>query len=167
MKKYWHILLVMFCFVLSASSCSDDNEEVIDEAWKLKNEEAFNAKAFEAGYNRIESQGKEGSIYYKVLKAGTGKQPLYTSTVKVYYKETLVDGTKFDQKLFEDGSPFTTLVAGQTILGWTVALQHMHVGDKWEVWIPQELGYGKTGQGEIPAYSTLIFEMELVEISAM
>jgi len=41
MKKYWHILLVMFCFVLSASSCSDDNEEVIDEAWKLKNEEAF------------------------------------------------------------------------------------------------------------------------------
>ena len=168
MKKYWHIVLMLFCVLLTAPSCSNDDDDVkIDEEWKQQNEEAFKAKATDSEFKKIESEGKEASVYYKVLKTGTGKQPLYTSTVNVYYKGKLIDGTVFDQKLFEDGSPFNTLVAGRTILGWTVALQHMHVGDKWEVWIPQELGYGTTGSGEIPGYSTLVFEMELVEITAL
>lgn len=168
MKKYWHIVLMLFCVLLTAPSCSnDDDDEKIDEVWKQKNEEAFSAKVFDAQFTKIESEGKEGSVYYKVLKTGDGKQPLYTSTVNVYYKGKLVDDTVFDYRLFEDGAPYNTLVAGQTILGWTVALQHMHVGDKWEVWIPQELGYGTVEQGSIPGYSTLIFEIELVEITKL
>ena len=86
----------------------------------------------------------------------------------------MIDGTVFDHKEFDDGIPFSCTpsptVASEdskyssVISGWTVALQHMVEGDKWEVWIPQGLGYGSTAYGSIPAYSTLIFEIEVVEV---
>jgi FKBP-type peptidyl-prolyl cis-trans isomerase FklB len=101
-------------------------------------------------------------IQYKVIKEGTGPIPKPTDTVVVAYKGTLVDGTTFDQK-----TDFTNAVSGRTIKGWTEALLMMHTGSKWEVVIPPDLGYGMRGYPpKIGPDSTLIYEMELIEITA-
>ena len=78
----------------------------------------------------------------------------------------------FDEYQLENGVPFRCAVSyyyansyyGSVISGWGVALQHMEEGDIYEVWIPQKLAYGSTVNGDIPAYSTLIFEIELVSV---
>ena len=171
MRKYLQIALMLFC-TLVVSSCGNDDEPLeIDEAWKVRNEEAFQAKMFDPEFQQLRSESNEGSILYKVLKKGEGTEQIYyTSKVKVYYRGTLIDGTIFDSHTFEEGAPSEFTVSG-VVDGWTTALQHMHVGDKWEVWIPQELGYGSagkraqtTGQATILPYTTLIFEMEVAEI---
>lgn len=168
MKKYLQIALMLLC-VLVVSSCSGNNNELaIDEEWKIKNEEAFQAQKFNPDFQELKSQSNNGYILYKVLDEGTGEVPIYyTSTVKVYYKGTLIDGKVFDQQLFENGAPATFKV-NEMVDGVTTALQHMHVGDKWLIWMPQQLGYGRAGRDggnvTILPYSTLIFELEVTEI---
>ena len=102
-------------------------------------------------------------LQYKVIKEGKGEIPTKESTVKVHYKGTLIDGTEFDSS-YKRNAP-ATFRADQVIKGWTEALTMMPVGSKWELYIPQELAYGsrETG-GLIKPYSTLIFEVELLEI---
>ncbi|WP_099463987.1 MULTISPECIES: FKBP-type peptidyl-prolyl cis-trans isomerase [Parabacteroides] len=171
MKKYLQIALMLFC-VLVVSSCSKNEDALeVDEAWKIENDEAFQAQIFAPGFQQLKSQSNEGFILYKVIKEGEGKEPIYyTSTVKAYYKGTLIDGTVFESHTFEEGAPSKFEVSG-VVDGWTTALQHMHVGDKWEIWIPQQLGYGASGKkaqaaGQITIlpYTTLIFELEVAEI---
>ena len=140
--------------------------------------EAIKAKALEAKYGENKAAGikfleenktKEGVIttesglQYKVIKAGNGEIPTKESSVKVNYKGTLIDGTEFDSS-YKRNAP-ATFRADQVIKGWTEALTMMPVGSKWELYIPQELAYGsrETG-GLIKPYSTLIFEVELLEI---
>jgi FKBP-type peptidyl-prolyl cis-trans isomerase FklB len=102
-------------------------------------------------------------LQYEVLKKGTGEMPKSTDTIKAHYTGTLIDGTKFDSSL-DRGEPIEARVTG-LIPGWTEALQLMRVGDKWKLFIPQNLAYGARGAGaQIPPYSALVFEMELVEI---
>ena len=116
-----------------------------------------------------ENKGKEGvvttpsGLQYKIITKGTGAIPADTSKVKVNYKGTLIDGTEFDSS-YKRNEP-ATFRANQVIKGWTEALTMMPVGSKWELYIPQELGYGgrETG-GQIKPFSTLIFEVELVGI---
>ena len=105
----------------------------------------------------------ESGLQYKVIKAGKGEIPSKTSTVKVNYKGTLIDGTEFDSS-YKRNAP-ASFRADQVIAGWTEALTMMPVGSKWELYIPQELAYGsrETG-GQIKPFSTLIFEVELLEI---
>ena len=105
----------------------------------------------------------ESGLQYKVIKEGKGEVPTATSTVKVNYKGTLIDGTEFDSS-YKRNEP-TTFRANQVIKGWTEALTMMPVGSKWELYIPQELAYGarETG-GQIKPFSTLIFEVELLEV---
>jgi FKBP-type peptidyl-prolyl cis-trans isomerase FklB len=80
-----------------------------------------------------------------------------------HYAGTLIDGKKFDNS-YDRGQPLTIPVGG-VIKGWTEILQLMHIGDKWKVYIPSELGYGERGAGaDIPGGATLIFEMELLEV---
>ena len=102
-------------------------------------------------------------LQYKVLTTGDGKQPKATDTVTTHYKGTLIDGREFDSSYKRD-QPASFPVKG-VIAGWTEALQLMHVGDKWQLFIPAELAYGATKRSElIDANSTLIFEIELLSI---
>lgn len=116
-----------------------------------------------------QNKGKEGvqqtesGLQYKVLEEGNGKSPKPTDRVTVHYKGMLPDGTVFDSS-YERGEPVTFGV-NQVIPGWTEALQLMQEGDKWELYIPYELGYGERGAGQdIPPYSPLVFEVELLEV---
>jgi FKBP-type peptidyl-prolyl cis-trans isomerase len=101
-------------------------------------------------------------LQYKVLTEGTGPRPKATDKVKTHYRGTLIDGTQFDSS-YDRGEPATFGVGG-VIKGWTEALQLMPVGSKWKLWIPANLAYGEAGRPSIPPNSTLIFEVELLEI---
>ncbi len=102
-------------------------------------------------------------LQYKILASGDGKQPKDTDTVTTHYKGTLIDGREFDSSYKRD-QPASFPVKG-VIKGWTEALQLMHVGDKWQLFVPSELAYGATKRSElIEANSTLIFEIELLGI---
>ena len=139
--------------------------------------DAIKAKALEAKYGENKAAGEkflaenakkegvkttESGLQYKVIKEGKGAIPTETSTVKVHYKGTLVDGTEFDSS-YNRNEP-TSFRANQVIKGWTEALTMMPVGSKWELYIPQELAYGARETGDIKPFSTLIFEVELLEI---
>lgn len=130
---------------------------------------AEKAKASGQAY-LAENKNKEGVIttasglQYKVLKQGTGKQPTATDRVTVHYAGTLTDGTPFDSSI-KRGQPATFGVNG-VIRGWTEALQLMKEGDKWMLYIPYDLAYGERGSGaQIPPYSTLLFEVELIKVN--
>ena len=103
-------------------------------------------------------------LQYQVLAQGTGKSPLTTDRVTVHYTGRLTDGTIFDSSL-QRGQPATFRV-NQVIPGWTEALQMMKEGDKWILFIPYSLGYGERGSPpQIPPFSTLIFEVELMKVN--
>ncbi len=102
-------------------------------------------------------------LQYKILASGDGKQPKDTDTVTTHYKGTLIDGREFDSSYKRD-QPASFPVKG-VVKGWTEALQLMHVGDKWQLFVPSDLAYGATKRSElIEANSTLIFEIELLGI---
>lgn len=101
-------------------------------------------------------------LQYKVLKEGTGISPTAVDKVKVHYHGTLIDGTVFDSSV-DRGEPIT-FELNKVIPGWTEGLQLMKIGSKYRFFIPQELGYGSRGSGKIPAYSTLIFDVELLDV---
>jgi FKBP-type peptidyl-prolyl cis-trans isomerase FklB len=102
-------------------------------------------------------------LQYEVIKMGTGPKPTAQNTVKVHYVGTLIDGTEFDSSI-KRGEPAEFPVSG-VITGWTEALQLMPVGSKFKLVIPETLAYGATGAGNtIKPYSTLVFEVELLEI---
>ncbi len=104
-------------------------------------------------------------LQYKILKQGTGKTPKASDTVTTHYKGQLLDGTVFDSSV-DRGQPASFPVTG-VIKGWVEALQLMKVGDKWQLFIPSELGYGAQGtpDGTIPPHSVLTFEIELLSIA--
>jgi FKBP-type peptidyl-prolyl cis-trans isomerase len=118
-----------------------------------------------------ENKVKEGvqvtasGLQYKVITAGTGPKPKATDTVSVHYVGKLVNGTEFDSSRKHGDQPVSFEVGG-VIPGWTEALQLMQQGSKWELYIPSDLAYGPGGSGPIPAASTLIFEVELLEVKA-
>lgn len=125
---------------------------------KQKNEQFLKDNAEKEGVVVTES-----GLQYEVIKMGNGAMPKDTDRVKVHYHGTLIDGTVFDSSV-ERGEP-TVFGLNQVITGWTEGLQLMPVGSKFRFYIPQELGYGSSNRiGAIPPYSTLIFEVELLEI---
>jgi len=101
-------------------------------------------------------------LQYKVITLGKGAKPLVTDKVKVHYKGTLIDGTKFDSS-YDRGTP-TEFPLANVIRGWTEGLQLMPVGSKFEFYIPGELAYGPRAPQTIGPNQTLIFEVELLEI---
>ena len=101
-------------------------------------------------------------LQYKIIKAGKGPIPTATDVVKVNYKGTLIDGTEFDSS-YKRNAPAEFGVS-QVIKGWTEALLLMPVGSTWEVYVPQELAYGSADRGTIKPFSTLIFQVELLDI---
>jgi FKBP-type peptidyl-prolyl cis-trans isomerase FklB len=105
----------------------------------------------------------ESGLQYKVLTSGDGKQPTADDTVTTHYRGTLIDGREFDSS-YKRNTPASFPVKG-VIKGWTEALQLMHVGDKWQLFVPSELAYGESKRSElIEPNSTLIFEIELLDV---
>ena len=102
-------------------------------------------------------------LQYIILKQGDGEVPQKEDKVKVHYEGRLIDGTVFDASS-KHGTEPATFQPTQVIKGWTEALTMMPVGSKWRLFIPQDLAYGARAAGQIPPYSTLIFDVELVGI---
>ncbi len=138
---------------------------------------AFEERSKAAGRENIEKGEKflkeisnNKSVYttksglkYRKIKEGNGKKPKATDRVKVHYTGKLIDGTTFDSSV-DRGQPIT-FGLGDVIPGWTEGLQLMDEGSKYMLYIPYNLGYGMRDMGNIPAGSTLVFEVELLEIN--
>lgn len=103
-------------------------------------------------------------VYYKVLTEGLndGRHPSPRSIVTAHYTGWTINGKKFDSS--RGGTPVAFRLS-DLVEGWIVAMQQMCVDDKWEVYIPAELGYGRFSQPGIPGGSTLVFEIELLGIA--
>lgn len=116
-----------------------------------------------------ENKTKEGVItlpsglQYKVLTQGTGIVASKEDNVTVRYEGKMIDGTVFDSS-YTRNPDTTSFRPDQVIKGWTEALCMMPEGSKWELYIPQELGYGERNAGKIKPYSTLIFTVEIVKV---
>ena len=125
------------------------------EEYKLQNEQFMQTLRTEADVHELPC-----GILYKVLEEGTGAAtPRPNSVVSVHYKGTLINGREFDNSWKRNCPEAFRL--NEVIEGWQEALKAMPVGSRWIVYIPYELGYGTRACGNIPAYSTLIFEIEL------
>lgn len=165
--------------VLAGNQLKVSNQEAqkIVEEYFAKKEAELTAKRQEAGREAKEAgekyladnAGKEGvvvlpsGLQYKVLTEGTGKQPKATDSVRCHYEGFLTDGTVFDSSV-QRGEP-AVFGLQQVIAGWTEGLQLMKEGAKYRFFIPYKLGYGESGAGQaIPPYSTLIFDVELINV---
>jgi FKBP-type peptidyl-prolyl cis-trans isomerase len=145
--------------------------EAIVQQYMQKVMEKKAAKAREAGQVFLDkNKAVEGikvtpsGLQYKVITSGKGKTPGPNDRVTVHYTGKLTDGTVFDSSV-ERGEPIQFGVS-EVIPGWTEAMQLMKEGDKWMLYIPYNLGYGERGAGpQIPPYSTLIFEVELIKVN--
>ncbi|MBP0048464.1 FKBP-type peptidyl-prolyl cis-trans isomerase [Marinobacterium sp. AK62] len=107
----------------------------------------------------------ESGLQYEVITAGEedGDKPTAQSKVRTHYHGTFIDGKVFDSS-YERGQPAEFPVGG-VIAGWTEALQLMTKGAKWRLYVPYQLAYGAQGSpGGIPPYSTLVFDVELLDI---
>ena len=119
-----------------------------NEQWLAQNRDKEGVKTTASG------------LQYKILRAGTGAVPTDKDRVTVKYEGKMIDGTVFDSS-YKRTPQTSTFGCTQVIKGWTEALTMMPVGSKWELYIPQELGYGSRQAGQIKPYSTLIFTVEL------
>lgn len=135
-----------------------------------ENAQRQHSKTIKAGQDFLAVNAKrpevivsESGLQYEVLREGIGKHPQPTDQVTTHYQGTLIDGTIFDSSV-ERGEPATFPVNG-VIAGWVEALQLMKPGSKFRLFVPHDLAYGEQGAGNlIKPFSTLIFEVELLEI---
>ena len=189
MKNILWILGLLFSVSLAVTSC-EETEGVVDPyyKWQERNERYIDSIAQVAKANPDKwrvilsykitpdlnnlQQKTSDYIYCRMLEKGEGTmKPIYTDSVITHYRGKLIplyNGSEvvFDQSFKGELNTETAVpvgfAVGGVIVGWTTALQEMVEGDRWEVYIPQGLGYGQTGSGNsIPAHSTLIFDMKL------
>jgi FKBP-type peptidyl-prolyl cis-trans isomerase len=148
----------------------DMSQAVISKAFLNANKGKFTVNIAE-GKTFLEHNKKidgvittPSGLQYMVIKEGRGSKPLATDTVLVNYKGTLLNGKQFDSS-YDRNEPLS-LELGHVIPGWTEGMQLMTKGSKYRFFIPYELAYGERGAGQdIPPYSTLIFEIELLQIN--
>lgn len=129
------------------------------EEYIAKNRQWLADKAQEAGVKALDK-----GIYFKVIKSGNQKSPTPNrgSVITAHYTGKTINGKTFDSSR---GGVAPAFRLRELIPGWIIALQQMHIGDRWELYLPAEQAYGKFSQPGIPGGSTLIFDIELLGIS--
>ncbi len=148
---------------------SRDAQALLNEYFQKKEKEQAQNTIAE-GKVYLEQNAKRGGVtqtksglQYEVLTEGTGKSPKATDTVRCHYEGRLLDGTVFDSS-YKRGEP-ADFGLNQVIPGWTEGVQLMKEGAKFRFHIPYLLAYGERGAGaQIPPYSTLIFDVELIKV---
>lgn len=143
-------------------------EQAMQALQQAKNQ-AMAAENIEAGKaflaQNAEKEGvttTESGLQYEVVTAGEGASPTAVDTVKVHYEGTLLDGTVFDSS-YQRGEPIE-FPLNRVISGWTEGVQLMKEGGKYRFYIPSELAYGERATGKITPNSTLIFDVELLQV---
>lgn len=123
-----------------------------------KNKAWLAEKAHEPGVKAL-----DGGICYKVLKSGdkNGPKPNRNSVVTAHYTGKTINGKTFDSSR---GGAAPAFRLRDLITGWQIAMPQMHVGDRWEIYIPAEKAYGRINQPGIPGGSTLIFDIDLLGV---
>lgn len=164
---------IALLFVFALSACSDQSDapseqeeadQVLQAVEQLKAAYAAQQAEFlEANAAKDGVVVTDSGLQYRILEQGSGDTANPEDQVVVHYKGTLIDGTEFDSS-YSRGKP-ATFAANRLIPGWVEALSLMQEGDKWELVIPADLAYGDNRAGDlIPGGSTLVFEMELLDV---
>ena len=182
--------ILMLLFMVGAVVSCSESDEVVDEEfdnWQVRNEAYFatledSLSRGGSAWKKIKTFTKDelmltantDYIYIKVLEQGTGTtSPLYTDSVRVSYLGRLIptvsypQGYVFDKTYEGSYNRSTTGIVDNVVSnfrdGFATALQHMHQGDRWRVFIPYQLGYGTSDYLSIPAYSVMIFDVALID----
>ena len=196
-KHILWLISLLFVVSFSFVSCEETDGAVDPYTdWQERNEHYLDSIASVALANQGEAVGQwkvihtykypqqgitmgdvDEYIYCKVLEVGDGDaSPLYTDTVGVHYRGQLIplydgEGLTFDQSfqggLDTDVNTAVEFSVNGVIAGWTTALMEMKEGDRWQLYIPSDLGYGTSGNSSIPGYSTLIFDVNLMKIKRL
>lgn len=193
-KIFYGLLVSLFTMIaMGVTSCGEsDTDADLYANWKDRNQHFIDSIASVAKSNLGDEPGKwkvihsykfeesltstpnvNDYVYCRILEKGTGATPMFTDSVAVAYRGQLIplaDGSivTFDESYSgelnkETASPSKFLVS-RVVTGWTTSLMHMHVGDRWMVYIPYDLGYGTTKSSTINGYSTLIFDIYLQNV---
>lgn len=175
-KSYY--LLLLFVALIAFTSCEETAVVNEYDNWRPRNEafidslqSVIDAKTDPDLFVVTPQVTTKYKIYAKKLKAisGDAQIPLYTDTVSVHYRVSLIDGTVVQQTYLnanpgDTDSPSSFAVTDE-ISGRTEVLQLMKLGERWLVYIPYQMAYGTVGQGSIPGYTTLIYDMQLMSIT--
>ena len=187
MKNIRILLLLTMSVLFGLTSCEESSEAGEFDNWQQRNTQFIDSIAAVARANTYDdwkvflAQGLDTTkvwdngyyVYCRVIEEGCGTaHPLYTDNVLVNYRgrlmpsDTYKDGYIFDSSYSGELNPAfnvpVTLPLSGTVEGFCTAVQQMTDGDVWEVYIPYQLGYGAKGSSGVPAYSTLIFDINLV-----
>lgn len=188
-KSILWLIGLLFVTSFAITSCSETDGEIDPYAnWAERNQKYIDSIAGVAKANPSEWKvihtykftppmnvpgDVNDYVYCKVIKSGNGATPLFTDSVAVNYRGELIpllngETVIFDQSYTGELNPQVATPVGfrvgEVITGWTTALQQMKVGDRWMLYIPSDLGYGVSGKNSIPGYSTLIFDVDLVNV---
>ena len=128
----------------------------IESQYKTRNQEFLQEYAQRPGVKTLFN-----GVMYRIITKGNGPKPSPKSHIAVYYTGKLINGKVFDQT--QKGRP-ATFRLGELITGWNTALREMPAGSRWEIVIPYHLGYGSRSVGAIKAFSTLIFDVTLLDV---
>ncbi|MDP4277664.1 MAG: FKBP-type peptidyl-prolyl cis-trans isomerase [Bacteroidota bacterium] len=157
MKKQWFACLLSGLLFVTFLSCSSD-----DTQWRDENIAYMGKIAKQEGIKQLgDSINGFSGIYYQVLRSGdtTTARPVIGNVVRTVYKCYLYN----DTTAFDSNDNYKSTV-GKSIDGFDIALQYMHVGDYWKLYIPYNLAYGTSGTTSVPAYSMLVYYIYLKEI---
>lgn len=183
-KNLYFLPLFLLAFLFA--SCEETTEVSEYDNWQPRNQayidDLLNEYLTKPDHGGLDSihliSAPNKYIFYRKLTPAVAEgatpviapvSPLYTQTVTVYYKGTLITDVQFDGN-FSGADPSinfdkpTDYQVNKMIIGWVEVLQRMQLGERWKIYVPYEFAYGVNGSGSIPGYSTLIFDMQLAAI---
>jgi len=161
--RMWTRTLIAIASLLIASCSSQDSSDS-KPRYQIAAENAAKGTAFlQQNATQPGIVVLPSGLQYKILRAGSGPSARIDSNVTVHYRGTTTEGREFDSS-YARGKPII-FRADRVIPGWTEALQLMHEGAHWQLFIPEQLAYGDRGAGsEIGPKETLVFEIELLKV---